>query len=381
MNSDKKAAKPFRTLAYRLVLIVASLVISLVLGEVLFRVFSPKEYFRPQAWFDEIGEWRYLGEIIALLEEASDEKKEGPGTKWKPNVRVRLKYDRPLWDYFDEEGCIDCITNDFGFRDDPFELEKPEDEYRILTVGDSFTTGLGVPHELCWVEVLEELLQEARKQPVQVINGGFACGYLPALYTDWIKSDGVAFQPDAVIIGFCLNDMHVAIPMLAYPKLGAEEAWLGGRSKLLYQVQSYLHKRKNLNDKTKDYADLVDDQPACWNANKEALIEMKNFLDQKGIRFIVAVFPMMSGLKDHYPYHRCHQIVGDFCREQGIECVDVLDRFLGLDERGLWAHPNDQHPNGKGNRLIAEGIFEYLMANEEKPTRASGNPLNNEDGK
>jgi hypothetical protein len=33
----------------------------------------------------------------------------------------------------------------------------------------------------------------------------------------------------------------------------------------------------------------------------------------------------------------------------------------------LWVHPTDQHPNKIGQRLIADGIHDYLKANPTKP--------------
>jgi lysophospholipase L1-like esterase len=71
---------------------------------------------------------------------------------------------------------------------------------------------------------------------------------------------------------------------------------------------------------------------------------------------------MVSGLSGlaHYPYTELHALVAAFCEEQGIEHLDLLPRFLGQDERSLWVHPTDQHPNDKGQRLIGEGVLEYL---------------------
>ncbi|MFH2000043.1 MAG: GDSL-type esterase/lipase family protein [Planctomycetota bacterium] len=365
MNRSRTASKPYRILVLRLLLVLASLVISLVLGELLFRTFEPKPYSRPLAWFPEKEKWIPIGEIMSLVEGSEEDHRDGPGTRFRALREFRCKYDRPRWDYFDEDGCIDYHTNEFGFRDDSFSLKKGPDEYRILALGDSFTMAVGVRYKDGWVEVLEQKLHDALNRPVQVINGGFAQGYMPAMYKDWIESDGIAFEPDAVIIGLCLNDMHVAIPMLCYTPIEPADAWLGGRSRMLYHLQCYLHRNKELNDETKDFALFVDRQPECWDANKKAMEETKAFLDKQRIRFIIAVLPMISGLQDHYPYKRLHDMVDDFCKAKGIECVDLLDRFLGRNDRDLWVHPMDQHPNNIGQRLIGEGLFDYMMTHRD----------------
>ena len=52
--------------------------------------------------------------------------------------------------------------------------------------------------------------------------------------------------------------------------------------------------------------------------------------------------------------------MASFCTEEEIEHLDLYDRFHGLDDRELWIHPMDQHPNPVAQRIFAEGIFERL---------------------
>jgi lysophospholipase L1-like esterase len=92
-----------------------------------------------------------------------------------------------------------------------------------------------------------------------------------------------------------------------------------------------------------------------------AVLGIRQTLEAKGIRLVVAVFPMLSRLDD-YPYRRIHDAVAELCDDKEIEHVDLLDRFRGLDENTLWVHPTDQHPNHEGQRLIAQGIRDYLKS-------------------
>ena len=35
--------------------------------------------------------------------------------------------------------------------------------------------------------------------------------------------------------------------------------------------------------------------------------------------------------------------------------------FAGQDERSLWVHETDQHPNDKGQRILADAILRWLV--------------------
>ena len=92
----------------------------------------------------------------------------------------------------------------------------------------------------------------------------------------------------------------------------------------------------------------------AWPTRTRAL------LAEHGIRLLVVPLPMVTGLGPDAPYAELMAMVSEFCEAEGIEHVDLVPRFQGQDERSLWVHPTDQHPNDRGHRLIAEGVLDYL---------------------
>ena len=64
----------------------------------------------------------------------------------------------------------------------------------------------------------------------------------PQDYAPWFATDGVAFRPDVVVLGLCLNDM-APVPMLAFPAPEVGEPWLGGASVLASRLQQALAAR------------------------------------------------------------------------------------------------------------------------------------------
>jgi lysophospholipase L1-like esterase len=98
-------------------------------------------------------------------------------------------------------------TNSVGFRGTrEYASPKPRDIRRVLVLGDSFTFGFGVNDAQTYSAVLEELLNSACEgYRVQVINAGVS-GFSTSQELILLERDGPALQPDAVVVGFFIND-------------------------------------------------------------------------------------------------------------------------------------------------------------------------------
>lgn len=342
--------------ALRLGLALFAATTAALASELVARSLARRPYAPPHIQFADHA--RDLGSTLPYLKAIGAQTPHvSPHSLLPGNLVAGQCYDRPRWAYFDDDGCVEARLNSLGFRDDEFPIEKPAGELRILAVGDSFTFGFGVRVEDCYVQRLERQLAAVHGQ-VQVINGGFAPGESsPAGYADWIEHDGLLLDPDVVLIGFCLNDMG-DVPMAVIVPEPAR-LWLGGKSVLLHRIQVALH-RHRLADYPLDLARPVERAPAQWLATQAGLTKVRDVCAARGVRLVVAVFPMIARLDERYPYRRLHAMVNEFCEREGIEHVDLLERFLGRDAAELSVHPRDQHPNHEGQRLIAEGLFEYF---------------------
>ena len=358
-------------LGKRLLLLFVAICFSVTLAEVAYRVLRSGPYL-PSQLVKSDGTKIPTSEIANFLR-TSDEGGAAvhPCGTLKPNLEFKQFYDRPTQPYFDADGCIPVKINELGFRDLPFTRAKKAGEFRILTVGDSFTFGSGVRTEDTWPQQLEVLLKDDRDGPVEVINGGFAAGsHHVAGYVDWIQSDGLDFEPDILMIGLCLNDIG-SINMLGYPTptellaAGRESPWLGGVSEILNSIQGALLMRRVKQVKL-DGTLVLKYFPDPWERAKKAMRAVKQATDDRNTRLIVAVFPMVTQLNENYPLSGVHKIVADFLAQAEIETVDLQAPFMGREESDLWVHPTDQHPNPIGQGLIAGGIFAYLKAHPEK---------------
>lgn len=105
-----------------------------------------------------------------------------------------------------DEYASDVVINDKGLRDDDVPYTKPDDEIRILVVGDSFTEGLQVEQAETFANLLEAQCSAATGTAVTVINGGVS-----RFGTDnvllFVEGEGLRYQPDVVIYAFYPNDV------------------------------------------------------------------------------------------------------------------------------------------------------------------------------
>jgi lysophospholipase L1-like esterase len=95
---------------------------------------------------------------------------------------------------------INVHINSKGLRDREHAYERSPGTQRILVIGDSFVWGYGVEQR----ETFPKLL-EARLPRVEVINAGVA-GYGTDQELLWLRSEGVRYRPDLVVLVMCGND-------------------------------------------------------------------------------------------------------------------------------------------------------------------------------
>jgi len=100
-------------------------------------------------------------------------------------------------------------TNSLGYRSPEFTLEKPDNVYRILILGDSITFGWGVEDNQTFSYLLQQQLnQKYPDKKIEIINAGWHDSYAPDSYYVYLKNEGLALNPDLVILNlFPWNDI------------------------------------------------------------------------------------------------------------------------------------------------------------------------------
>jgi lysophospholipase L1-like esterase len=157
-----------------ILLLVASLLVSLVLGELAVRMFYPQKLLLNVSRWDP-----YVGFVNIPNFEGYSEIED-----FKMHVNI----------------------NSHGLRDREFNYQKPHNTIRIGIFGDSFTFGEGVQNNEAYPKILEELLRHDEKLRsnlvnIEVLNFGIGKTGTSHQYAFYQK-EGRKYQLDFVILGF-----------------------------------------------------------------------------------------------------------------------------------------------------------------------------------
>ena len=72
------------------------------------------------------------------------------------------------------------------------------------------------------------------------------------------------------------------------------------------------------------------------------------------------MFPELHNLKRGYPFLEIHALVRETCDKLQMPFLDLLDTFRGHDEKSLWVHPTDHHPNEMAHGMAAQAIERFV---------------------
>ncbi len=97
-----------------------------------------------------------------------------------------------------------------------------------------------------------------------------------------------------------------------------------------------------------------------WHKVAETLESMNQLCKTEGIGFTVALLPAMFDFTP-YEFADVHAIVHAFCKENGIDVVDVAPFFKGMHAQQLHVSLMDPHPNAMAQSIFARAIAEHLL--------------------
>jgi lysophospholipase L1-like esterase len=291
-------------------------------------------------------------------------------------------------------------------RDRVYAIPKPPAVFRILVLGDSIAYGARVRRRDAFPERLEASLA-ASGQPVEVVNAGVS-GYTTWNEARWLEERGRAFEPDLVLVATCLNDVvdplpHWArgvpvlsgIPAEAIPnpdyhasKIEPLVRWrtfkvrMGERSALLRRVATRLlpHLEPWLpfaagpppvrraggrewpvhltieDDIALDV--LLDPDSPEWRWLRRQYDALAATAAAAGSRLAIVVFPLAYQMDPAYPFLP-QPLFLRYCAERGLACLDLLPALRAAGARAeLWL--DDWHPSARGHVVAAAAIERFL---------------------
>lgn len=287
--------------------------------------------------------------------------------------------------------------NSRGLRDREIVPARTGAGVRVLCLGDSFTWGWGVGDDETYPKVLERELPGS-----EGINAG-VCGWGTAQELLWLEREGLAYAPDAVVLGFYLNDFadnasdsgggyrrptyaldgsrlvlrNVPIPEPRGGPLVALGAF--ARSHLL-TPRLFLAAWEWIDRGFFHGADLTPiararllgpgPQPPPAEAETGAILAgAKRLCDGKGIRFLVLAIPSVCQVRPSAPApcraqdEATYAALIRLCAAERIEIVEPLGELRAAEAGGLSVFPpTAMHWNAAGHRIAAHLLARRLRA-------------------
>ena len=260
-----------------------------------------------------------------------------------------------------------------------------------VALGDSFTFGMGVEHESTWVAQLASLKRK------EIMNLGVP-GWGPQQYTRALERFGPPLRPKVVLYALYRNDLQDVLHFDQWsrdsrPKQ-AIEAFLRihsitfnlfrilavanvnqGKEAILLDNFEFEFNHKKV---TQALLDDRDRFAAAWAITKKEIERAIDYSQSMSATFVLIYLPSKD--EAYWEFIRQKDVrlksyddsadilrsrIPEFCKARRIRCLDLTPAFRlkAAQGRRLY-YSHDSHLNKEGNRVAAEEIGGYLLAED-----------------
>ena len=329
-----------KEMAFKGILLSLAILCSAVIGEVGLRLMGYKG--APESLIanihvidDPVLNWRYL-----------------PGSEVQVG-RVQRKY------------------NKAGFRDIEHSVDKAPGIKRVLVVGDSVTEAGDVQ----WEAVFSARVQAGLGSSYEVITlamGGLNTPQEIHLF----EKEGLAYQPDLVILNFVLNDADFYTEYNATQRYQAEKDSVVGvlglsinpafkrtlkSSALVYFVkQRFEHAMGRLLGKEEiGYFDGLWGTAENRKKVTDGFDQLRVISKESSLPVLIIIWPILTEFS-HYKFASIHQWIREEAEKRGFQTLDLLPHFAKTSYRDLQVTAEDNiHPNDRGHKIGADAFLEW----------------------
>jgi len=262
-------------------------------------------------------------------------------------------------------------TNSRGVRGSrEYPLERSGDTDRFVVLGDSFTFGDEVSDQETYSALLEN-----REQNREVVNLGII-GYAHDQMLLKLKTEGVAYKPDLLILGFLGMDMErnmLSFKDYLKPSFELKDGQLMPKYSDIPGEKVFL-RREKFKPKTFDFISLIGGRFFSGDRTLETDRLTAALLDEilktaAGIRsdtllVYLPAGPEISGdeasLGQDFFNRYCRQTVAK--NQYNINCLDLRSRFREEAKKGVVFRggQTEGHYDRQAHALVAVEIDEYL---------------------
>lgn len=261
-----------------------------------------------------------------------------------PNVRMESELSWLGKEY--QYTVINHFNSDTFHQEEEIPIEKGENVFRIITVGDSFTFGAYVNTAENYPSRLQQLLDKecGLSKKIEVINLGVS-GYDVEYAVGRFKYRGIKYDPDLVLWLIIPDHLTRINKLISDRAEGFKRQMLStpeGRRELSMGPYSYLAKARDF---------------IKWEIGEDKIMDyQKKIFESYGLLY--ARHTIFMSFKDSGFTQSQTELLQEIIRQnKNVTHFDHL-RSLKKNESLL----PDGHPNRKGHGLIAEDIYNYLIS-------------------
>ncbi len=294
------------------------------------------------------------------------------------HMKSNLNVEAPLWIpyqqkmlnmHINERHEVNAKQNMYGFNDKNYRFQKPPGVTRIAVLGDSFIWGVGVKDHMIWTHKLEHMLNQNGGR-YEIFNWGKP-GWSTLDEYQFLKSDGVKYEFDLLIVDFVVNDPVMNdsnIKCFIYSGGIVDRFFVQPVSKYMFP-NAISFTVDLVNDAANSffgygYENWLKDVYAPENLKhyQELLKDMVAYCNAHHMRVLFVMTP-----ENHNPWlEQYFEQVKPLLKNAGIPYVDlypeVYKELHNIPNRQLWANPADGHPGDKVTDVYANYMYHYLMA-------------------
>lgn len=252
----------------------------------------------------------------------------------KPNIDSQLK-------------LVDFKTNSKGLRDMEYSIRKPDDTFRVVIIGASFTFGSGIEIEDTFHSLLEDRLnEESEDLKYEFISFGVG-GYTMRNKLATLKFKALEYDPDLVL--FILDGSEFTDDEYRdfVPKPTKNHFFKSYTYKLLKRIKIFGPRDTKTPKFLKHHYEHLDELDRKFH--------ILNDISQKyGTPICVVVL-------DHdYLHYELSKKILALAEKNGLYSANTLPSFTGTSFRDFRIYKVDFHPNTEANSMFAHSIYKEL---------------------
>ena len=343
-----------------MLLLILSIMISMLAGEILLRLFA--------------------GDIIPFSVPHYD-----LGHVYRKNYET-TRFNK------ESKKAVEIFTNKYGFVDKEWRIDP--DSFKIMIIGDSFVEAFQVNSDERFTNILESKYSEDRKK-AEVFNiGKGGCG--PENYVEYLKKFYPLLKPDVAIVciynGNDFDDANYRVKpnsgrmnyIVIDNKVIRYRDIASLKEKMIWNLKTFLgkfymiqmiykwhlqirhHDNKGISEKNENLKEHIDCPLCCSIHNGNRMESFKIFeflLDQMkaiaGKKLIILQIPLINQ-RDVTRFKDCDGLLPEnfmkkICGNNGVKLIQLLPLMGNNIKQYYWSHFNYN-----GHIFVADAIYDFL---------------------